>query len=61
MTPNALLQTGLYLGVLLACVRPLGLYMAKVYSGTTPFPGRLAGPVGAIALSPRRRSFANEK
>ena len=45
MTPNALLQTGLYLGVLLACVRPLGLYMAKVYSGTTPFLGRLAGPL----------------
>lgn len=45
MTPNALLQTGLYLGVILACIRPLGLYMAKVYSGTTPFLDRLAGPL----------------
>ena len=33
MTGNAYLQLGLYLVVLLALVRPLGAYMARVYSG----------------------------
>ncbi len=32
MTANALFQIGLYLAVLTACVKPLGLYMARVYS-----------------------------
>ena len=32
MTANGVLQIGLALGVLLACVRPLGWYMAWVYS-----------------------------
>jgi K+-transporting ATPase ATPase A chain len=32
MTANGVLQLGLALGVLLACVRPLGWYMAWVYS-----------------------------
>ena len=41
----AFLQLGLYLGVLLACVKPLGVYMARVYSGTTPILERLIGPV----------------
>lgn len=45
MTANGLLQLGAYLGVLLACVKPLGLYMARVYSGSTPFLERIAGPV----------------
>src|SRR2546422_10307081 len=33
MTAPGLLQIGLYLGVLLALVKPLGLYMARVYEG----------------------------
>lgn len=45
MTTNALLQFGLYLGVLLVCVKPLGLYMAKVYAGRVPVLDRLLGPV----------------
>lgn len=45
MTANGLLQLGSYLGILLACVKPLGLYMARVYSGSTPFLERIAGPV----------------
>ncbi len=45
MTTNALLQLGLYLGVLWACVKPLGLYMARVYSGRAPFLERFAGPL----------------
>lgn len=45
MTSNAILQLGLYLGVLLVCVKPLGLYMAKVYSGQPPCLGRFFGPL----------------
>jgi K+-transporting ATPase ATPase A chain len=33
MNINALLQIGLFLAVLIACVKPLGLYMARVYEG----------------------------
>ena len=33
MNINALLQIGLYLGVLLLLVKPLGWYMARVYQG----------------------------
>ncbi len=43
MTSNAILQQGLYLVVLLACVKPLGLYMARVYSGKAPFLAQFLG------------------
>ena len=33
MTLNACIQLGLFLAVLLACVKPLGWYMARVYQG----------------------------
>ncbi|MFO0888854.1 MAG: potassium-transporting ATPase subunit KdpA [Isosphaeraceae bacterium] len=36
MTSNGFLQLGLYLGVLLLCARPLGIFMARVYEGRTP-------------------------
>ncbi len=39
MTANGVLQIGLFLAVLLACVKPLGVYMAGVYSGRTPYLG----------------------
>lgn len=45
MTTNGLLQLGLYLGVLLASVKPLGIYMAQVYSGSAPLLERLLGPL----------------
>jgi K+-transporting ATPase ATPase A chain len=45
MTTNGLLQLAVYLGVLLACVKPLGFYMAKVYSGSVTFLDRGIGPV----------------
>jgi K+-transporting ATPase ATPase A chain len=37
MTPNSVLQITLYLIVLLALVKPLGLYMARVYEGKITF------------------------
>lgn len=45
MTANALLQLGIYLGLLLAFVKPLGFYMAKVYSGSAPVLERMVGPL----------------
>jgi len=45
MTLFAVLQLGLYLGVLLLCVKPLGLYMAKVYTGKAPALERLLYPL----------------
>ena len=44
MIANALLQLGLFIGVLLLCVKPLGLYMAQVYSGRSPLLGKILGP-----------------
>ncbi len=38
-------QMGLLLGVLLAAVKPLGVYMARVYAGAPPFPVRWLKPV----------------
>lgn len=45
MTTNALFQIGLYLGVLLACVKPLGWYMARVYEGRAPAFARWLTPL----------------
>ena len=45
MTAMAALQIGLYVVVLLACVKPLGLYMANVYSGRAPYLERVLGPL----------------
>jgi K+-transporting ATPase ATPase A chain len=44
MTTNGFIQLALYLGVLIACVKPLGLYMAHVYSGTSPLLEKWFGP-----------------
>lgn len=45
MTTSGVLQLGIYLGVLLACVKPLGSYMAGVYSGRGTFAERIVGPL----------------
>lgn len=45
MTTNGLLQLALYFGVLLACVKPLGLYMARVYTGSRTVFDRIIGPL----------------
>jgi len=45
MTTNGLLQIGLYLGVLLLLVKPLGLHMARVYEGQPTLLSRILGPL----------------
>ncbi len=45
MTLNGWLQIGLYLVVLAALAKPLGLYMARVYEGERTFLDRVLGPV----------------
>ena len=45
MNINNLTQCLIYLAVLLACVKPLGSYMAKVYEGTPLWIDKILGPV----------------
>jgi potassium-transporting ATPase potassium-binding subunit len=45
VTTNVWLQLGLYVGVLLLCVRPLGAFMARVYEGRPCGLDRVLGPV----------------
>ena len=45
MTPNGILQLVLYIVVLVALVKPLGSYMAKVYEGEPCGLDRVVGPV----------------
>lgn len=45
MNKYNLMQMALYLGVLLALVKPLGYYMAQVYSGRAPGFARLLAPL----------------
>lgn len=44
MTLNGYLQIGFYLVVLLALVKPLGAYMARVYEGKSFGLDRVLGP-----------------
>ena len=43
MTANGIFQGVLFLAVLAVCVKPLGLYMAKVYSKSSPLLDRIGG------------------
>ncbi len=45
MTTNAFFQSDLFLGALLACVKPLGWYMARAYEGKIPGFARWMTPV----------------
>lgn len=45
MTTNAFFQSALFLGALLACVKPLGWYMARAYEGKIPGFARWMTPV----------------
>jgi K+-transporting ATPase ATPase A chain len=44
MTGNALLQLALYVAVLIALAKPLGLYMARIYDARTPAFARWLSP-----------------
>ena len=49
MTPNGLLQILLFFAVLLALIKPLGTYMARVFAGEWTFLDPVLRPVeGAI-------------
>ncbi len=45
MTPNGILQIALFFGVLLLTVKPLGAFMARVFSGERTVLSPLFGPV----------------
>jgi K+-transporting ATPase ATPase A chain len=45
MSANALLQLALYVVVLIALVKPLGSYMARVYDGSPSLARRILGPL----------------
>jgi K+-transporting ATPase ATPase A chain len=45
VTANSVIQIGLFVAVLLALVRPLGAYMARVYEGKSILLERVLGPV----------------
>ncbi len=48
MTANGLLQIGMYLAALMALVKPLGWYMARVYEGKPDVLDRVLGPVERV-------------
>ena len=48
MTANGYLQFGIYFVVLLLLVKPLGLYMAKVYQGESTFLDRPIRPLERV-------------
>ncbi len=48
MTANGLLQIGLFFAVLVALVKPLGWYMARVYEGQPCGLDRMVGPVERV-------------
>jgi K+-transporting ATPase ATPase A chain len=64
MTINGMIQIGLYFIVLLALVKPLGSYMARVYQGETFWASRMLGPVEQLIyrmLGTRLRMRCPEK
>jgi potassium-transporting ATPase potassium-binding subunit len=48
MTLNGWIQLGLYLVVLIALVKPLGAFMARVYEGESTWLDRLVGPIEGL-------------
>jgi K+-transporting ATPase ATPase A chain len=48
VTLNAFLQLVLFFGVLLVCIKPLGLYMARVYSGQPQVLARFVRPLERV-------------
>ncbi len=55
MTANGWFQIGLYLILLLAITKPMGVYMTRVFSGEKTFLDPVLRPVERLALSRDRR------
>ena len=51
MTANGILQFVVFFGVLLVIVKPLGVYMARVYEGKPTWLTRLLGPIERLINS----------
>ncbi len=49
MTPATIALVIVFLGVVLLCVKPMGLYMAQVMDGTPIWPLRVGGPLERLA------------
>src|ERR1700688_446521 len=48
MTPSGWIQIGLFLALILAITKPLGVFMAKVFSGERTFLDPVARPVERV-------------
>ena len=48
MTTRDYIQLALYLGILLATAKPLGLYLEKVFAGTRTFLSPVFSPVEGL-------------
>ena len=55
MTTNGWIQIVVFLALILAITKPLGVFMAKVFSGERTFLDPVAAADRAIALSRDRR------
>jgi len=51
MTMNGWVQIAIYFGLIAVCVKPLGLYMAKVFEGERTFLSPVLGPVERVIYS----------
>lgn len=51
MTPNGIFQIAIYFAVILAVTKPLGTYMAKVFSGEQTFLHRLLRPLERLCYA----------
>jgi K+-transporting ATPase ATPase A chain len=60
MTPNGFLQIGLYLAVLVALVKPLGAFMARVYKREKTFLDPVFGPLERLIYRLARIDAARE-
>lgn len=61
MTLNGFLQLAVYFLVLLALTKPLGVYMARVFSGEKTFGSRVLGPVERLIYRVCRVDAASEQ
>src|SRR5690242_7971774 len=61
MTANGFLQLGLFFLVLLVVTKPMGVYMARIFSGERTLAGRLLGPLERLIYRVCRVDPATEQ